>query len=86
MDTTPDRVQKGVTPDISAFLQFQFWERVLYLDHEQSFPDSKERSGYWVGIAENIGDALTYLILDDQSKQLLARSVVQPYNRNLHVK
>ena len=86
LNTTPFHMRKGVNPDISAFLQFQFWERILYLDHEHSFPDSKERSGYWVGIADNIGDALTYWILDDQSGQLLVQSVVRPYNRNLRVK
>ena len=86
LNTTPYRKRKGVTPDISAYLQFTFWERVLYLDHEQSFPDPKERSGYWVGVADNIGDALTYWILDDQSGQLLARSVVRPYNKNVRVK
>ena len=83
IDTTPYRLRRGVTPDISVFMQFCFWERILYLDHEQSFPDPKERSGYWVGIADNIGDALTYWILDDQPGQLLAQSVVRPYNANL---
>ena len=47
-----------------------------------SWPSSKERSGYWLGVAENIRDFLTYWICDDQSKQVLARSVVRPYNRN----
>ena len=42
--TTPYRIQKGVTPDISVYLMFTFWERILYLDHENSFPKSKERS------------------------------------------
>ena len=70
--TTPHRLRHGVTPDISSWLLFTFWEPVLYLDHEQSFPDSRERSGYWVGVAHNIGDALTFWILDDQTNQLLA--------------
>ena len=74
-----------MTADISAFLQFCFWERVLYLDHEESWPRSHERPGYWLGVAHNIGDALTYWIYDDQSKQVLARSVVRPYNNNKRV-
>ena len=86
INTTPHRIRKGATPDISAYLQFQFWDWILYLDHEQSFPHPKERSGYWVGVTHNIGDALTYWILDDWSGQLLACSVIHPYNKNLHVK
>ena len=86
IDTTPYKMRRGITPDISSFLQFCFWERILYLDHEQSYPDTKERSGYWVGVADHIGDALTYWVIDDQSGQLHARSVVRPYNANLRVK
>ena len=37
-------------------------------------------------MAHNIGDSLTYWILDDQSKQVLARSVVCPFYENHHVK
>ena len=76
----------GSTVDISAFLQFTFWQRVLYLDHEEPWPHSKERPGYWVGVAHNIGDALTYWIYDDQAKRLLAMSVVKPLANNNCVK
>src|SRR5687767_5018070 len=83
---TPLQYQHGVTPDISEFLQFTFWQPILYLDHESKWPASKERSAGWVGVAHGIGDALTFWVLDDQSKQLLARSVVRPFNQNLRVK
>ena len=59
---------------------------MLYLDHKAKWPTSKERSARWVGVAQSIGDALTFWIIDDQSKQLLARSVVCPFNQNLRVK
>ena len=32
--STPIQYQQGVTPDISVYLQFTFWETILYLDHE----------------------------------------------------
>ena len=83
---TPLQYQKGVTPDISSYLQFTFWQPVLYLDHEAEWPSSKERSGRWIGIAQSIGDMLTFWILDDQSKLILARSVVRPFTENLRVK
>ena len=51
----------GSTPDISPILQFVFYEPVYYRVHEPGFPsESRELSGQFVGIAENIGHALTY--------------------------
>jgi hypothetical protein len=85
-DMTPRQFREGVTTDISPWLQFEFYQCILYLDNENSWPSSKERAGRWMGVCENIGDFLTFWVLDDQSKQLLSRSVVRPNNRNLRVK
>jgi len=61
---TPIEVAFGVTPDISNLIQFYFYQPVFFLDtNKPSFPKSKELFGHWVGIADNVGDALTYLIL-----------------------
>ena len=61
---TPIEKAFGVTPDISALIQFYFYQPVMYLDtNKPSYPNSKELFGYWVGVAENVGDALTYTIL-----------------------
>ena len=86
INMTPHQFRHGVMPDISAILQFTFYQKVFYLDHEETFPSSKERAGRWVGLAKNIGDALTCWILDEQSKRLLARSVVRPADKNKKVK
>ena len=82
----PITARDGITRDISRLLQFVFWERILYLDHQGSFPDSKERLGYFVGCSSHVGDELTYLIYDDQSKQIVSRSVVRPYTTNKQVR
>ena len=37
------------------------------------------------GVTENIGDQITFWILDEQSKQLVSRSVVRPLNNNIRV-
>ena len=74
---TPFQKRRGHTPDISAYLQFQFYERVFYLDCSESFPSTKEKAGYWLGVAENVGDALTYHILTDDTEQVIERSVVR---------
>ena len=83
---TPLQKRTGVTPDISAFLQHAFWDPVLYYDQEESWPSSKERSGRWVGIRKNVGDCLTYLVLDEQTKRVVSHSVVRPYYDNRRAK
>ena len=82
----PIAVRTGITPDISAFLQFRFWEPILYLDPEAAWPSSKEKPGRFLCPADNYGDALTYWIYDEASRYILCRSVVRPRSRNLRVK
>ena len=62
---TPLEKAHGQKADVSALMQFRWFEPVLYHTHDASFPSqSPEKLGQWVGVAEYIGDALTYLILD----------------------
>ena len=75
---TPLEVQSGDTPDISALLMYSFYEKVYYYDPQQRFPNTKEAAGWFVGVAENIGDALCYKILAEDGKTILHRSVVRP--------
>ena len=64
--------------DVSALMQFRWFAPVLYHTHDASFPSqSPEKLGRWVGVATNIGDALTYLILDDASQCVVLRSLVR---------
>ena len=75
---TPTEVAFGRIPDISAALHFRWWEPVYYLDDDGSWPsESKEKKGRWVGIADNVGDVLTWWILTDDTKQVIPRSVVR---------
>jgi hypothetical protein len=43
-------------------LMFYWFEPVLYLDPFSKFPETTERPGYFVAIADNVGDALTFKI------------------------
>ena len=83
---TPWSKRKGETPDISAFLQFKFYERIYFLDPKMKFPETKERTGYWLGVAHNVGDSLTYVILTADTRQIIERSVIRsaenPKTRN----
>jgi hypothetical protein len=44
---------------------FYSFEPVLYLDPVSKFrfPETTERPGYFIGFADNVGDALTFKIL-----------------------
>jgi hypothetical protein len=75
----PEQVSRGVTPDISHILMFYWFEPVLYLDQISNFQFSEttERSGYFVGFADNVGDALTFKILKNDLVTVLHRIVVR---------
>ena len=75
-EKTPMEIAGGVTPDISRLLIFVWYEPVLYHVHEMSFPKSKEKYGYFVGISENVGDALTFLIMTNDTGNIISKSVV----------
>jgi hypothetical protein len=87
---TPIEVATGQRPDISALLQFRWFEPVLYSVDHSFAKDSPEQAGRWVGIAETQGDALTYLILTDDTQQVITRSAVRsaldPGNPNLRAR
>ena len=57
---TPIEMATGETPDISNLLQFHWYEKVYYYDPIALFPESKERLGIFIEIAENAGDTLIY--------------------------
>ena len=73
----------GETPDISALLQFHFYQPVFYYEKQSSYPRSKERLGWWVGVAENTGDALTYNILTTDNV-IIQRSVCRAADNQFH--
>ena len=68
-----------MSPDISIILLYTFYQPVFYATHNQSYPSaSEERDARWVGFGENVGDALTHKLLDDDTKEILYRSAVRP--------
>ena len=74
---TPIEWLLGFTPDITVLLQFIFYEPVYYAKYDESFPgDTTELLGRFVRIAENIGNAMCFLILTEDLK-VIARSVVR---------
>jgi hypothetical protein len=81
---TPLEDASGVKADISPLLKFHWWEPTLH-QSDGTFPsDSREKSGTWVGIAENQGDILTYLVLTDDTQEVIACSNVRSANDPAH--
>jgi hypothetical protein len=56
---------------------FYWFEPVLYLDPFSKFQETTERSGYFVGFADNVADTLTFKILKNDLVTVLHRSVVR---------
>jgi hypothetical protein len=75
----PEKVSRWSAPDISHILMFYWFEPVLYLDPVSKFglQETTERPGYFVGFADNVGDALTFKILKNDLVTVLHRSVVR---------
>ena len=80
----PLEVLTGQTIDISIMLIFMFWDVVYvarYKDKEYSgqlgTKKSNEIRGRFVGFAWNVGHALTFKILTDDTKKIITRSRVR---------
>ena len=69
----PLSVMTNQVTDVSAYLQFHWWQEVFF---EQ--PDKSECLGRWVGVAQDKGDALTYFVLTHDTQQVVVRSNVRP--------
>ena len=62
---TPLGYATGTIRDVSPLLQFSFWDPVYYLidASERTFPGkSEEKRGRWLGILENIGAPMTFVV------------------------
>ena len=71
----------GQVTDISPYMNFHLYE-LVYFAADDSFPSrTPERLGWWFGPEPNVGDVLTYRILDCQTKNLVFRSHVRPATR-----
>jgi hypothetical protein len=73
---TPIEAATGQQPDISALLVFCRYEPIYYKTYSSAtFPSSSiERHGHVVPIAKHKGDALTFLVLDSLTNQVVTRS------------
>lgn len=65
----------GLTPDISEYIEFQFYSYCWHWDTPQSFPHEKKHLGRWLGVAHRVGQAMVFCIMNDKG-HVIARSTV----------
>src|SRR5687767_12607204 len=87
----PMNVLTGVTQNISPLLQFEWYKPVYYHEEVTGFlSQSKESFGWFVGIAETVGHALSFMILTKDTQKILFRFIVctatDPLTTNLRAK
>jgi hypothetical protein len=67
----------GDTPDISEWLDFDFYDLVWYWDSPHlSMTDENPKLGRWLGVAHRIGSDMCYWIINEKGN-VLARTTVQ---------
>ena len=65
----------GSTPDISEYVEFEFYDHCWYWDTPQDFPHEKKQIGRWLGVAHRVGQAMVYYIANNNGI-VIARSTV----------
>jgi hypothetical protein len=70
---TPYEILTGKTPDISEFLEFQWYQPVWYYE-PTAFPELRKHLARWIGAAHRVGQAM----LLPESGIPIARTSIQP--------
>ena len=76
----PLEVATGQTQDISILLYFMFWDVVYcarYTNKQPGLQKGQEVCGQFVGFAWDVGHALTFLVLTDDTQKVIKRSVLR---------
>jgi hypothetical protein len=71
----PEEHISNQTPDISEYIQFDFYDYVYFLDHPKD--DVRPMIGRWIGVAKNVGSAMCYYVLTKKGS-ILTRTTVHP--------
>jgi hypothetical protein len=75
----------GETPDISEWIDFEFYDRVWYYDQKKIEIDgSGRRLARWLGVAHRVGSDLCYWLALESGK-VIARTTVQHVVRDDYV-
>ena len=72
---TPYKWVVGRTPDISKYIDYQWYETIWYLDRDADFPNDKRKLGKLPGIAHNVGQAIYYYVLNSSGKPVVRSTI-----------
>ena len=72
--TTPLARVTGDVPDISEYVDFGFFDLVYFWEGPKK--QDKEKIGWWLGVAEDVGNYLCYYVLDPNG-EVKPRTTVQ---------
>jgi hypothetical protein len=71
----------GQTPDISEWIDFEFYDRVWFYDQKKmEMDDAGRKLARWLGVAHCVGSDLSYWLLLPSGK-VIARTIVQHVTR-----
>ena len=73
---TPVEILTGDTPDVSEYIHFDFYSWVKYRDPVMS-PEEPLQLGKWLGVAQNVGQAMCYYVLKSTG-YVITRTTVRP--------
>jgi hypothetical protein len=59
----PETIVSGQTADILPFVEYEWFEWVIWYDRNAEFPNAKETLGRWLGPSLDIGPAMTAKIM-----------------------
>ena len=69
---TPFEITYGYSPDISEYVTFEWYEYVWYWQPNEP---QRQQLGRWLGVAEHIGNGLTYKVINGKA-EVISRSTV----------
>ncbi|MGH3055661.1 MAG: hypothetical protein ACRDL7_11860, partial [Gaiellaceae bacterium] len=72
---TPYEYVTGNTPDISEYVEFDWYQPIWYFE-SADFPNDRRLMGRWLGVSHRIGQAMCYWVLP-KSGIPISRSTVQ---------
>jgi hypothetical protein len=77
----------GQTPDISEWLDFEFYDLVwwIHCPKKPYFTDHVRQLGRWLGVSHRVGSNLCYWILTD-SGNVVSKSSVEHVTRDDYLK
>ena len=74
---TPEARVLGMTPDISPFVEFGWYQWVMFNNSQANYPDDKEVLGHYLGPSFDVGPAMTAKILKSNG-QVATRTTLRP--------